>query len=132
MSGGPKAGPASLTSESGFDTRCAIGWLCSRLSRPWIDSTIGANSAGTLGSPVLEYKWPSMVAAIFTPKTFCACATVPVKETSRVEASADLTVKPFFLSHRATRARSASVGPKRLVNASGDSHRWYCDDDGSC
>ena len=70
--------------------------LCSRLSRPWIDSITGAGSAGKAGSLMLEYRRPSVVAAIFTPKTFCACVTVPVKETSRVDASAELTVKPFF------------------------------------
>src|ERR1700722_16454443 len=130
MSGGPKAGPALLTTDAGelalgagFDTRRTSGLLCSRLSRPWIDSTTGARSAGTTGSLVLEYIRPSVVAAIFTPKTFCACATLPVKETSRVEASAELTVKPFFVSHCETRATSASVGPKRLVKASGVSHR---------
>ena len=48
MSGGPKAGPALLTTDAGefalgagFDTRRTSGMLCSRLSRPWIDSTIG-------------------------------------------------------------------------------------------
>src|SRR5580700_5449247 len=123
MSGGPKAGPALLTTDAGelalgagFDTRRTKGLLCSRLSRPWIDSTIGARLAGRTGSLVLEYRRPSVDAAIFTPKTFCACVTVPLKETSRVEASAELTVKPFFLSHRVTRPRSAPAGPNRLVN----------------
>src|ERR1039457_158424 len=131
MSAGPKAGPVPLTIASGelalesrLGTRCTAGLLCSRLSRPLIDSISGARSAGTAGSAGLEYKTPAGGAANFTAENVFAPAPMPVKETSRVEASADLTVKPLFLSHRVTRARLASVGPKRPVNSSAVSHRW--------
>ncbi len=100
---------ANSRSARGFDTRCTSGLLCSRLSRPWIDSTTDARSAGTLGSLVLEYRWPSVLAAIFTPKTFCACAMVPVNRDLARRGVGGLDGESFFLEPSRD-ARKVGVG----------------------
>ena len=100
------------------------------LSSPWIPTITPSNSAGIDGSEVLPKLAPLVTMVV--AKAVSAWATLAVASIVRPSRLTDLTWKPWFLSHCAAASVCARVGPKRRLNSSGVSHRWYWLEDEFC